>query len=73
MGQCYNSTVVSAPVEQVWTVVNNFHDMSWAPNTISSLDPIGDKGPQEIGARRKLNGAISETLLEIDEGQRRFR
>ena len=32
---CYNSCVVSAPVDRVWTALRDFHDMSWAPQVIT--------------------------------------
>jgi len=40
MGQCYNSVVVNAAVENVWNCVKNFHDMSWAPNVITQLESM---------------------------------
>ncbi|MCP5113485.1 MAG: SRPBCC family protein [bacterium] len=70
MGQCYNSIVVDAPVEKVWATVKRFHDFSWAPNVITSVEVIGDKAEGEIGARRKLNDAFLETLTELNEGER---
>lgn len=73
MGQCNNSTVVDAPVERVWAALRNFHDLSWAPNVVTQVEKLGDKGPVEPGARRKLNGAISETLLEVDDARRVLR
>ena len=43
MGQCYNSVVVNAAVEDVWNSIKSFHDLSWAPNVITQVDVIGDK------------------------------
>ena len=73
MGQCYNSIVVNAPVEKVWNAVKNFHDLSWAPNVVTQVEAIGDKGATEVGARRKLNDAFLETLIEFNERDRSFR
>jgi len=73
MGQCYNSVVVTASPEDVWKALKNFHDLSWAPNVITSVEKIGDKPGLEIGARRKLNGAFLETLIELDDEKRTFR
>ena len=73
MGQCYNSIVVNAPVEDVWNSVKSFHDLSWAPNVITQLDVIGDKKDGEIGAQRKLNNVFAETLIELNEAERSFR
>ena len=72
MGQCYNSVVVNAPVQDVWNALKKFHDMSWAPNVVTRLDVIGEKKDGEIGARRKLNDAFLETLTELDETARSF-
>ncbi len=70
MGQCYNSVVVNASSEKVWAAVRNFHDFSWAPNVITKVDVVGDKGATEVGARRKLNDAFEETLVELDDANR---
>ena len=72
MGKTYQSTVIHAPVEEVWATLNNFHDLSWAPNVITGLAIVGDAGATETGAKRVLNGAFSETLISIDEGGRTF-
>lgn len=73
MGSCLNSKVVEAPIDQVWAVLRDFHDLSWAPNVFTEVQKIGDKGPAELGAQRKLNGAILETLVEIDDIERSLR
>ena len=70
MGQCYNSVVVLAPVDDVWKALRNFHDMSWAPNVISKLEIVGDKSGTEAGAKRKLNDVFEETLVDINDKDR---
>jgi hypothetical protein len=72
MGQTHQSTVIDAPVDRVWGAIRDFHDMSWAPNVITALDVIGDAPGNQVGAMRVLNGAFSETLLELDEEGQRF-
>ena len=73
MGQTHQSTVISVPPQDVWDAIRNFHDMSWAPNVITSLEPVGHaKGDQE-GAGRILNGAFHETLIEVNDADRRIR
>lgn len=72
MGTCVNSTVVNAPVEEVWRTLRNFHDMSWT-NAVESLEPVGDAKSDQIGAKRILNGAIHETLLALNEIDHTFR
>jgi uncharacterized protein YndB with AHSA1/START domain len=72
MGKTYQSTVVDAPVEKVWGALRNFHGASWAPNVVTSLEVVGDVGGDEVGAKRILNGAFSETLLSLDDDGRVF-
>ncbi len=70
---CYNSCTVSAPVDDVWATLRNFHDLGWARDVLETCEPIGPKGPHEIGARRLLNGVFKETLLELDDDGRTVR
>lgn len=72
MGQCYNSIVIQASAEDVWNKIKSFHDLSWAPKVITSVEVIGDRGAAEVGARRKLNNAFEETLTVFDEQGRTF-
>ena len=67
---CYNSTVVNAPVDTVWTALRNFHDMSSFPNVIESCEAIGDTPGTQIGAKRILNGVFHETLRGLDDHAR---
>ena len=67
---CYNTCVVNAPVDQVWTALRNFHDMSWAPQVITSLDTVGDAGADQPGAKRVLNGVFHETLKTVNDTDR---
>ena len=57
---------ISAPIADVWAKFTNFHDLSWAPNVITNLEPVGDVDGIDIGAKRILNGAFHETLAEVD-------
>jgi len=57
----------------VWDAIRNFHDMSWSPNVITSLEVVGDIGGDQQGAGRVLNGAFHETLLEVNDDDRRVR
>ncbi len=43
MGNCYNKVEIEAPINKVWELVKDFHDMSWAPGVITSLEIVGDK------------------------------
>ena len=66
MGKCYNSTTVDAPCDEVWAAVSNFHDLSWAPDVINSVEVVGIRKADQIGAQRVLNGVFHETLLSLD-------
>ena len=33
--------VIGASVDDVWTRFSNFHDLSWAPNVIASIEKVG--------------------------------
>lgn len=73
MPQCYQSIVIAAPIEEVWETVKNFHDFSWATGVIDSCEAVGEIAGTEIGAKRILNGAFHETLLECNEASHRIR
>ena len=73
MGKTYQSTTVNAPVDEVWATIRNFHDMSWASNIVSDCKSVGDPKGDQIGARRVLNDAFHETLLELSDIDRRIR
>ena len=67
MGSTYQSIVIDLAPEQVWAAIRDFHDVSWTPNVVTSLETVGDAAGNEIGARRVLNGAFHETLRELDD------
>lgn len=70
MGQTYQSVVINAPADRVWSAIRNFHDLAWAPNVITHVEVVGGKKGNEAGARRVLNGAFHETLLEVKDEDR---
>ena len=70
---CYNSIVIEAPSNEVWSILRNFHDMSWSPNVITKLEIKGLKSFEEIGAQRILNDAFHETLLSLDDNQKKLK
>lgn len=73
MPHCYQSIIVNAPIDKVWDTVKNFHDVSWAAGVIEKCEAIGAIPGTEIGAKRVLNGAFHETLLECNDAERRVR
>ncbi len=58
------STVVNAPIADVWSRFDNFHDLSWAPNVITHVEKEGSIDGSSVGAKRILNNAFYETLIE---------
>lgn len=72
MGSTYQSIVIGVPPQQVWEAIRNFHDTSWAPNVITSLETVGEPAGDQIGAGRVLNGVFHETLGEVDEAGHAF-
>jgi hypothetical protein len=67
MHRTYQTTVIKAPVNEVWATLRNFHDMSWASGVIQQCEAVGDKTADQIGAQRVLNGAFHETLVELSD------
>lgn len=72
MGSTHQSIEIGAPADQVWQTIRNFHDASWAPNVVSSLEAVGETSGDEVGAIRILNGAFRETLLTLDDHAKTF-
>jgi len=66
MKNTYQSININAPIDEIWDIVHDFHDFSWAPEVITSCVPQGDKNGVEIGAQRILNDVFRETLLELN-------
>ena len=66
MGKCFNKIEISAAPQKVWDTISNFHDLSWAPGVVESLEKIGSASGDEVGAARLLNGVFKETLTALD-------
>jgi len=72
MGKTHQTIEISAPVDQVWGTIRDFHDLSWAPNVVNNVESIGEKPGDEVGAIRVLNGVFHETLQSLDDEERTF-
>jgi len=70
---CRNSILVKADATSAWKVVRQFHNLDWAQPVIEQCEVVGDARPQEIGATRRLNGAIVEHLVALDDLERKLR
>lgn len=66
MGKTYQSIVIHRPADKVWQKLSDFHDMSWAPQSIEKVEAAGDIPGDKPGAKRILNDAFQETLQAID-------
>ncbi len=72
MPQCYQSIVIHSPIDEVWNTIRNFHDMSWGANVITKCVAVGERSGTETGAKRILNDAFHETLLECNDAEFRI-
>ncbi len=68
----YNSIIVNASADQVWSALRNFNDMFWAEGVIESVENLNGKNGTEVGAVRLVNGAITETLQSFDDDSMAF-
>lgn len=73
MAKTYQSIVVDAPVERVWASVRDFHDLSWATSVVTTCTAVGHRSGYQIGAKRVLNDAFHETLIELSDAKRTVR
>ena len=51
-------------------MLRNFHDLSFAPKVITSLESVGAAAGDQFGAKRVLNGAFHETLQGLNDVDR---
>jgi len=72
MGNCYNTSVINAPINQVWAAVSDFHNLGFASGVITSVEKIGDTPGTAPGAKRVLNEAFHETLQSFDADHHSF-
>lgn len=73
MPRTYQSIYIGAPIDDVWMIVRDFLDFSWSEQVITSCESIGKKTGMEIGAKRLLNRAFLETLIEHSDEHRLMR
>ena len=72
MGSTFQEIEIAAPADKVWQTIRDFHDVSWAPNVVTSIDVVGDKPGDKKGAGRVLNGVFHETLRMLDDDSKTF-
>lgn len=74
MGYAYASGVISAPVEQVWTLVRRFDGLpAWHPY-VTSCEMVDDAHPMAVGSRRVQGlangGTALAQLVSLDDAKR---
>jgi len=73
MARAYASSVIAAPIEQVWARIRDFNGLpEWHPGVKASA--IEDGGPSDrVGCIRRLTladgGTIRETLLALSDAE----
>jgi len=66
MPSTYQTASLPATISEIWGKFSDFHDFSWSANVITKVEKVGDKNGDEIGAKRILNDAFHETLVEYN-------
>ncbi len=69
MAGCYNSTIIEAPIDDVWQMISNFHQLGWADPVVTKVAICGALAGTEVGARRILNDVFHETLLTLEPSE----
>lgn len=69
---CFNSIAISAPIEEVWKRFSDFHQLEWGRPFINAVEKVGTVPGDEVGAKRVLNGAFHETLIEYESARYRI-
>lgn len=72
MGSTFQEIEIKVPADTVWGAIRDFHDLSWAPNVVTSVDVVGEKASDKPGAGRILNGVFHETLRTMDDASKAF-
>lgn len=72
MPKVYNSIIVAAPIERVWSRIGDFHEFSWAPSVIVSCEKVGKGDGYTVGAKRLLNGLFLDTLIAYSAIEKRM-
>ena len=72
MGSTFQEIEIVAPADKVWQAIRDFHDASWAPNVVTSIEAVGNKAGDKKGAGRIVNGVFHETLRTHDDHSKAF-
>ena len=70
----FHLLIQGGPVSEVWQKLENFHDLPWALKVMPSIEKVGSVDDHhEIAAKRILNHAFHEILLDLDFQQHRLK
>lgn len=73
MPTTHQSIIINAPINEVWNKFNNFHELSFAPEVITDIEKVGSIDGSSTGAKRILNHAFYETLIEADNNKHQLK
>ena len=68
MSTCYNTTVINAPMDTVWEILSDFHDMTWALGVVDKCQKVGKTAGDQVGAQLVLNDELHQTLQMMNPG-----
>jgi Polyketide cyclase / dehydrase and lipid transport len=73
MTTAYFSTMLDAPIEDVWTTVRDFGAYEWAGNQYSAVIEDGRAG-DAVGAIRRIgdDGAMRQRLVQLSDADHSF-
>jgi uncharacterized protein YndB with AHSA1/START domain len=77
MSIAYVSTIIDASIDDVWTVLRDFHRIDRWVGRIRSAEPENGAGPGAVGSVRRLTmepdgRVVRERLVQYDAPARRF-
>ena len=65
MGTTHQEIEINAPVDTVWNAIRNFHDMSWAPNVVTSVEWTSSWEQNDEAARDFCQGIYAALLNDM--------
>ncbi len=72
MQSTYQTATIPASIADVWEQFNDFHAFPFSKAIITKIEKVGDESGTEIGAKRILNDAFHETLVEYNPAEYRL-
>ena len=63
MSTCYNTTVINAPMDAVWEMLSDFHDMTWALGAVDKCEKIGSQSDQALLLANEVADAVDPKFV----------